>query len=298
MRSLLNKDFSLKKKVVHFYRKMECRRCVKRTYENISKLWDCFEVPSEKKIRYNPPDATETFVIRVLALKYAVLSLAVDCEEGPEKFLYAGLFKNITNTIFSIMRLAENGLDYQAMSLIRNLFELYMILIVTTSSTEKRKEFIAAHEPEDSRVVWHRYFTKTKFLKAMKEYCTGREDLEKAADIFQTWIDDNYSELSSFVHNDYVNIVCGSLSQNDLNGYSHPNIWGEYVTWRKRIYNQLFIVAWPSDLIFSYMLRDPSVEMSLEEILSREVKTHIKEALDKLETLALDIGMPHINGLA
>ena len=286
---------SLQKKIILLQQRIKIKRHAEEKYKNLNKLWDYFDAQSRTKIRCNPPDAIEAFVLRLLAVQYAILSLTVDWHKGAENFLYARLFQNISNTIIAIMRLAEDGLDYQAISLIRNLFELYMVLIIVTESTEKRKEFISAHEPEVSREVWHRYFTKTKFLKTMKEFCSNYVDLEKTADIFQAWIEENYRELSSYAHNEYLNIVCGCMSPSGNDESLHPNIWGEYVARRKLIYSQLFAVAFLSHFIFSRMLREPSIEMDLETLLGEKDMNKVGGILSEIERTAFDLGMSRLD---
>ena len=280
----------LKKAISDLYAKTTPCKCSRKTQKNIVDLWDFFDVPVAKKIRYNSPDETEVWVARLLALQYAVISLGVDCEKSPEQYVYSGLFETISNTIVAIMRLAEDGLDYQAMALIRNLFELYMTLIIVTDSPEKREAFIAAHEPENAREVWHRYFTKNKFSKMLKTFCADRLNSENISEIVQTWIDDNYGELSSYAHNDYAHIICCSRSQDDANGYSHPNIWGNYVTWQRTIYRQLFAVAWPAHLLLTYILKDPSVDVSIEYLWGNNNATPPKEMFVEIQNLIIDLG--------
>lgn len=287
----------LEKALYDLYAKTNSCKCPKTTSKSIIELWDFFDVPASKKIRYNSPTETDVWVARLLALQYAVISLGVDCEKSTEQCLYSGLFETISNTIIAIIRLAEDGLDYQAMALVRNLFELYMTLIIITDSPNKREAFISAHESEDAREVWHRYFTKAKFSKMLKAFCADHPALENTSEIFQTWIDENYGELSSYAHNDYAHIICCSRSQNDSKGYSKPNFWGEYVTWQKAIYHQLFTVAFPSHLLLSYMLNTSAVDISIEYLLGNNVSAPPKEILLELQNLIIDLGTDAILSL-
>lgn len=258
--------------ITDLYEKTNMDKCPYETYVSIISLLEYLDVPSEKKIRYNSPREQDVCAAHLIALYYAVLALGVNCDKSTERCLYSGLFLAISNTMVAIIKLAKEGLDFQAMSLIRNLFELFMTLVIVTDSPEKTGAYISAHESEEARKVWHRYFTKTKFLQMLKEYCSTHPDLNRAIEDFQQWINENYGELSSYIHSDYPHIVCCSLSQNDENGYSHPNVWGQYVTWQRNIYSQLYLVASPAHHLFVYMLKDSTNDISIDHLFGEKTK--------------------------
>lgn len=259
-----------------FYAKINADKCPYETCMKAITLLECLDTPTEEKIHYNSPDEKDICVSRMLALHYAVLALGINCDRSTEYFLYSGLFLAISNTIVAIIKLAEDGLDYQAMSLIRNLFELFMTLLIITESPSKRAAFISANKSEEDRKVWHQYFTKKKFQQMLKEYCDTHPDLNEVAEDCQRWISENYEELSSYTHSDYPHLVCCLLSQNDDNGYSHPNIWGQYVTWQKKIYSHLYMVAVPAHHLFCYMLRDLNNEINIDYLFGNTPKGNSK----------------------
>ncbi len=292
-----NERILLKKAIDELYGKSGSNRNNQKKYKDVETLWRFFDVPIKKRIRFNDPTETDVCATRLIALQYAVLALALDCGDGKAQYLYSGLFGCISNTIIAIMRLAEDGLDYQAMALIRNLFELYMTLIISMESPEKREAFTSAIEPEEARKVWHHYFTKTRFQKMMSVFCQKHIAFKEAEESYQTWIEENYKDLSSFVHNDYANIVFCWRSQDDSKGCSHPNLWGEYVTWRKRIYHSLFAVAWLSHMLFSCMLVEPSIDIDLKCLLGLYHNDSAKTALNiflDLQCLILDMGVDSV----
>lgn len=262
--------------IADFYAKTNVNKCPYETYMKVITLLDYLDTPTEEKTSYNFPDEKDVCVAYVLALHYAVLALAVDCDDSTECCLYSGLFLAISNTIVAIVKLAEDGFDYQAMSLIRNLFELFMTLLIVTESSPKRAAFISANKSEEDRKVWHQYFTKKKFQQMLKEYCSTHPDLIEAVEACQQWINENYGELSSYTHSDYPHLVCCSLSQNDEKGYSHPNIWGQYITWQKNIYSHLYTVASPAHHLFCYMLRDLNNEINIDYLLGNTPKRNSK----------------------
>lgn len=277
MRTLSEEEKSiLMDAVAKLYAKANTEKCSYGTCMKAITLLEYLNVPEEEKIRYNSPDEKDVCVARILALHYAVLALGINCDNSTEACLYSGLFLAISNTIVAIINLAEDGLDYQAMSLIRNLFELFMTLLIVTESSAKRAAFISANKSEEDRKVWHQYFTKKKFQQMLKEYCSNHPDLSEAVEDCQRWINDNYEELSSYTHSDYPHLVCCSLSQNDDNGYSHPNIWGQYVTWQKKIYSHLYTVASPAHHLFCHMLRDINNEINIDYLFGDTPKGNSK----------------------
>ena len=293
MKKLSEKQKAIMMKALDvFYVQTDADKCPYETCMKAVTLLEYLDVPDQEKIRYNEPDEVEVCLARLLALHYAVLAMGTDCDKGPEGFVYFGLFLNISNTIVAICKLAEEGLDYQAMSLIRNLFELFMTLLIITDSPEKRAAFVSANEAEDARKVWHKYFTKTKFLQTLKEYCAEHPDLNKVIEDFQGWINENYGELSSYTHSDYPHLVCCSLSQNDEVGISRPNVWGEYITWQKRIYSQLCTVAVLAHVLFCYMLKDTANDITLDRLFGdnprkephtgKEIVLELQNALESL----------------
>ena len=268
-------DF-LFKALADFYVKTNTDKCPYETYMKAIALFDYLDTPTEEKIRYNSPDEKDVCVAHMLALHYAVLALGINCDCGTECFLYSGLFLAISNTIVAIIKLAEDGLDYQAMSLIRNLFELFMTLLIVTESSPKRAAFISANKSEEDRKVWHQYFTKKKFQQMLKAYCDTHPDLKEVVEDCQRWIDETYEELSSYTHSDYPHLACGSLSQYDDNGYLRPNIWGQYITGQKKIYSHLYTVASPAHHLFCYMLKDLDNEINIDYLFGNTPKGNSK----------------------
>lgn len=258
--------------VANLYAKANTEKCSYETCMKAITLLEYLNVPEEEKIRYNSPDEKDVCIARMLALHYAVLALGINCDDSTEACLYSGLFLAISNTIVAIINLAEDGLDYQAMSLIRNLFELFMTLIIVTESSSKRAAFISANKSEEDRKVWHQYFTKKKFQQMLKEFCGTHPDLNDVSEDLQNWLSENYEELSSYTHSDYPHLICCTRSQEDEAGLSHPNVWGQYVTWQKKIYSRLYMVASPAHHLFCYMLKDINNDINIDYLFGNTPK--------------------------
>ena len=79
-----------------------------------------------------------------------------------------------------------------------------------------------------------------------------------------------YGFLSSFVHNDSINVMLYTKPIFDQNGVSNYSIWGEYVTRKGEIFSRLADVIAPCDLIFFSMLNDPKIDISMKTLLHDE----------------------------
>ena len=235
--------------------------------ENIASVLDVPALINSPKVHYGTKGEREDLLIQIINFRYTVLSLSISDKRGPESFLFRSLIVQISNSISSIVLLAENGYDYQAISQIRNLLELFMMLIVMIESPEKRLEVIKAHTPDDARKVWHKHFNKTQFIKMIKPYS---ECFRHLVDSVDNWIEDIYKQLSSFSHNDYVNVLLYSLSAEDRAGILHLNLMGNYVTRKGEIYHRLTTAIAPLDLILCALLQNPKVDICMNDLCNFE----------------------------
>ena len=230
-------------------------------YHSITENWAELLTISQDKILYNPPDERESLWVRISALEFAVLSILTDSNSDTEHFTYYTLFQTISNTILSVIDLADNGFDYPAMVLIRNLYEQFMTLLIITESPKKRAEFIAAKDNESARKVWHQHFSKKNFLRMLETYL--KNDAACCQD-YLSWAEQLYKHLSSFIHNDFAYLATLSMSQPDPTGLCHPNLWDEYVSRRKSICSVLFSTVFFSQFVFSCMLYERQTDITFD----------------------------------
>ena len=225
-----------------------------------------FEQCENKKVSGQSADK-ELVYIKLIALKYYIYSLTIPREQKKDLFLIASLFNQISNTIVAIVKLADMGLDYQAFALMRNLIELYMLLLTVIESPQKRREYGDAVDAKTAREVWHRFFNKAHFIQTLVKYL---DDNSEGQDLCKRWVDNIYSDLSSYAHNDYVNIVCYNyaIGENDVNPL---NLWGEYVTRKKNVYQCLVNSIAPSEILLNKMLSDDSIDISIRDFFD-EIK--------------------------
>lgn len=228
---------------------------------NLANIWDAtFQESAKQKISENTAEG-ELVYAKLAAFRYYLLAIVIPQEKGEHYPLLFSLMTQISNTIVAVIKLADEGLDYQALSLIRNLMELYMMLLTAIESPEKRTELRQAVDAESARKVWHKYFNKKHFIQMIEIYTAYDIQIKEAC---KKWVEEIYAELSSFAHNDYVNMICFSRAIGE-NGIHPPNLWGEYVSRQGYVYQNLMKVIAPADSLLTAMMRDPKIDIGLRE---------------------------------
>ena len=230
-------------------------------------LWDWCAETSEKKVEYGSQGERGCVIARNVAIRYLHLAMMIDTSKYKDGFLLSSIIQTISDTIISIIKLAEDGLEYQAFVMIRTLFELFMTLLIVVESPEKRKAYKSAHTPEDSYKVWRSDFTKAKFIKMLESYSGDYPDLFEPAKI---WVTEAYGFLSSFVHNDSLNVMLYTRPVFNAEGVTSFSMWGEYVTRKGEVFSRLVDVIAPCDLLFFSMLKDPKIDISIKNMLIKE----------------------------
>lgn len=204
----------------------------------------------------------ELIYIKLIALRNHIFSITTPHDRDPDFFLISSLFTHISNTIVAVVKLADEGFDYQALSLMRNLTELYMTLLTVVESPQKRLEYERAADAESAREVWHKFFNKKHFIQMLDSYFNYNSEAKCA---YKNWVDDIYSELSSFAHNDYAYLICYSFAIGKNEG-NPLNLWGEYVSRRKMVYQHLMKVIAPAELLLGEMLNDGNIDISFRDL--------------------------------
>ena len=209
---------------------------------------------------YGENGEKDELLARIIAYRYYSIADYLSDESNHDYILFRSFFTQISNTIAAIIRLTESGFDYQAISLNRNIVELFMMLIVIADSSELRKKVYSAKTVNSANDLWKQNFSKTKFIEMISPYS---ESFSHLVDSVDEWTRQIYKELSSFAHNDYANVLTYSLSEIDSTGEAHPNFWGKYITRKAEIYHRLVSTIAPLDLILCSILKDPKKDVSL-----------------------------------
>lgn len=195
------------------------------------------------------------------ALAIGLLALSININEDKEteeyqqdSVVYFSLLTTISNDIYSIIKLVDSGLEFQANIIMRNLIELLYTLLVVLINKEKRKEYFDSGRLQNAYKVWTKNFKMSKLNEELFEYetkvfeegLTGEnskmldEDFRKRLKEMRK---DIYKHYSSFIHNDYTSCVLSCYSPRLNNSAKEPelnyNLWGAYNYMGKSILDSL-----------------------------------------------------------
>ena len=112
---------------------------------------------ADLKKRHGDPGERDNLSARIIAYRYYTAAESICVEKGSDYSLFRSFFMQISNTIIAIIRLAEQGFDYQAISLIRNTVELFMMLIVISDSTKVREKVKNTKNANSADALWKQY---------------------------------------------------------------------------------------------------------------------------------------------
>ena len=191
-------------------------------------------------------------LIHFYIVEYASFAVCVDDKSNMrETLLYSGLFTTITNTVFTIWKLAIDGLDYSAKVLLRNLLELMLILITVLLDSEKRNAIMDATENDTTKEVWHKHFRSDKMIAVISKYLKAVENPLKK------WVKEQYTHFSSYVHNDFWALLGFSRAVTDKEKeITHLNICGNYATRTNHLLDEVAELCYVFDLMFVFIYRE------------------------------------------
>lgn len=218
----------------------------------VMKLWEELSECNKHKDIYAESNTDWETLIKFYIVEYSCFSLAVDHKDNRrEILLYNSLFTSITNTVFAILKLAIDGLDYSAKVLFRNLLELMLTLITVLIDKTKGEKLMDALKNDDTKTVWHKHFT----LKKMIETISQHKKLE-GNDFFE-WLQERYSHFSSYAHNDFMAMVALSHSMpQDEDGTMQINLCGSLATRTENLLGDLAELCYIFNLLFFSVCTD------------------------------------------
>lgn len=248
-----------------------------KSLEELEDMWK--EIIEINKCKAQEGDEN-TIIVKLSQLyitEYCYLAMAVG-EDGkyPQlQLILKHILINIGNTSFCVYKLAFDGFDYQAEILLRNLFELCMMLLNVVLDKEKMQELYDSAKEDNEKEVWNKFFRAYK----MKDTVVSYEE-KLGGNISKRWQKDTYSELSSYVHNDFFKLFMYSYTQvNDDNDRMELNLCGSNATRTEKILGELDNILWYTGMVFFKILGDEDIELSNEIICmsGKEVKEEDKE---------------------
>ncbi len=184
------------------------------------------------------------------------------------------LLLTISNTSLSIIKLSIDGLDYQAMVLLRNLYETCFTLLNIIIDVDKRKEFFESARKENDNEVWKKHFSMRKMRETIDAYeatlCDNNELNNDELDELREWKSIRYKELSAFAHNSFPNLLLfGYQRVDNPEDIMKPNIWGITSTRAVQILSELDGLLWYTGLVFYKLLLDPKIDVTKESLFNK-----------------------------
>jgi hypothetical protein len=198
-------------------------------YDCIKEKWEEMIDINENKMQYADFNSKNLILSYLFALRWGITSLAVaDKDNDRYMMAFQGLFSTISNTIISIIKLAIDGLDYQAFILIRNLYELCFTLLAIIIDPIKRKVLVDGSIAEDEYNTWKKNFTFKHLDATIRTYENRISDIESDS-FLNTWRKNSYSKFSSYAHNDFVSFfLYGFALPVDDTDKLELNLWGSF----------------------------------------------------------------------
>lgn len=229
------------------------------TYEELKKF--LFEMRKEKpKLKRHYTKEKEISELYALCSGFIACSFYFSMEDitneeyRHDTVVYFSLLTNISNDILSVIDLVENGFEFQANILIRNLFELVYTFLVVLINKEKRIKYFDSARLENEYVIWNQNFRMSKLNDELLKYEKTIFDKEFAEEL-KIKRTKSYQEYSSYSHNDYIRCCLGCYSPDRIH-YSDEepilryNLWGVYNYDAKKILSSLNYLMWMSFMYF------------------------------------------------
>ena len=198
----------------------------------------------------------------LFALRWGMLSLAVGKKTNLCLYSFQALFAGISNTTLAIIKLAQDGLDYQASCLIRNLYELCFTMLAIIVDPIKREMFVKGSIEELSFETWKKYFTFKKLDNTIHNYEKRISMAFDNDEFLKNWRRKHYQNFSSYVHNDFLSLFCYGYSlPSDDEDIMNINLFGTYSTRIDIISANTNALLWYTDIVFSKLLTDKEIDL-------------------------------------
>ena len=199
-------------------------------------------------------------------LYYGIMSFSIEPKEEDKNFkikaLYSSIFVTIANSITAVIYLAENGLDYQANVINRQLFEICMLLLNVMIDENKEKILTDTEMTEGNMKIWRKYISPKELNDTIENY-------EKAD--LTDWRKRQYSFYSNYSHNDFLSFLFFSFSspKNEKDKLFN-NVWGGYISRVNTILENMISFLWYTSKAFMKLLVDKDIHISKETLRTEE----------------------------
>ena len=234
--------------------------------EELKELYDYMdELNSKKQIIIEYPEIED--VIQNYIVEWGIWGIAMMRTDLKPRFsLVSSAFCfQISNMLLGICKLVKDGLDYQAMCLIRVLLEMIMSFLAMLIDTNYREKYLETSDVSKEHSIWSSTLKMKKAEKIVWNYATSiNEETSKYCDECKKIYEGMYSDLSKFEHNSYANMV---VMQFTLKGNDRLelNLNGNKVLSTERVLKQVLMVMVPLEALFSRVIYEKDVNFPEDE---------------------------------
>lgn len=188
-------------------------------------------------------------------------------KDNINNLIFSSLATTVSNNLIAIIELSLNGLDYQAMNILRNLFEIGLLTLNICIDEEKREQFFDSARKENSYEVWRKYFTTKSMLDTIQAY-SNSEDLEF---YWKKDLKQYYSRLSSFAHNSLANIYVFSFSKpKDMEENHHLNVCAHFVSRHEQILKETADLIWVFTKVLRFLIEQVKFKCFFDKLLGSD----------------------------
>ena len=261
-------DYSIEKVIEKILNTADMSDEERRFGEKIKEIIYFIKTQNLEKSYVKGEESLEDIIYNYI-IEWAVWSLVMQSErmEGSEREIYGGFCMQISNTLLSIYKLTTDGLDYQAMCLVRVLLEMCITFLAILLDDNVKKSYWQTKDLTKEREIWMKNLRYNQILKIVLNYCK-----EVAGEVFkenpeaEKMYGEMYQELSRYEHNSYLNIFMFNYVGVEDETLAH-NLHGNKVTRIKMIFNEVLkIIIFTHSLFFRLLIKENILpEVDIEE---------------------------------
>jgi len=165
----------------------------------------------------------------------------------------------ISNTLLSIYKLVKDGLDYQALCLVRVLLEMSISYLAILLDDNLRMKYFETKDIAKEKKIWNTSLRFNQMEEVVLKYCEEiSEEVFKENPYANKIYKEMYHELSRYEHNSYLNIVLHAYAATDTDTVK-LNIHGNKVTRVEMVLKEAFIVMVFVTAVFFRLLLDKNM---------------------------------------
>lgn len=189
------------------------KKDVEISISDIKEMWEEILDIKENKLLYADHETQIAELSRLYILEYFYLAMSIGDDISNEvQLILKPLLVGMANTALCIYKNAFDGFKYQAKVLLRNLYEQGLVFLNVLLDKEKRIALLEAARNGSEYQTWRKYFTPKLMHETISNFETKLGDSWS-----KQWHNRMYSNLSSYVHNDFLSFLTASyyISENE-----------------------------------------------------------------------------------